>query len=61
MNFLSRAEVLPVWSSSAPFRIPMGEVNEEELEKAYEHVSGEQYSFPEEPDERFEPPQYLKS
>lgn len=62
VNFLSRAEVLPAWSSSSPFRILMDDVDEKELATAYEHVSGEQYFFPEEPvDEIVELPQYLKS
>lgn len=47
VNFLSRAEILPTWNSSAPFRILMEKVDETELATAYEHASGEVYRFPE--------------
>lgn len=40
VNFLSRAEVLPAWNSSAPFRIRMEDIDEALLATAYEKVSG---------------------
>ena len=47
VNFLSRAEVLPAWNSSAPFRIRMEDIDEALLATAYEKVSGGKYSLPE--------------
>jgi len=64
VNFLSRAEVLPTWNDSRPFRILMDEVDEDLLATAYEEVSGEQYSFPEYIDTdsvEAELPEYLRS
>ncbi|WEL23498.1 hypothetical protein [Candidatus Nanohalovita haloferacivicina] len=65
VNFLSRAEILPTWNSSAPFRILMDEVDETELASAYEHASGELYRLPEnsnaDPETRSTLPDYLES
>lgn len=63
VNFLSRAEVLPTWNDSRPFRILIDEVDEDLLATAYEKVSGEQYNFPEDIEtvEVEELPEYLRS
>lgn len=64
VNFLSRAEILPTWNSSAPFRILMEKVDENDLAAAWEYASGEQYNFPEnsEPVESANSvPEYLRS
>lgn len=63
VNFLSRADILPTWNESAPFRVLMDEIDENDLATAYKHVSGEKYCFQEEPieEKRVEIPEYLKS
>lgn len=47
VNFLSRADILPTWNGSAPFRIMMDKVDEQDIVMAYEYVSEEPYQFPE--------------
>ncbi|QKQ98215.1 hypothetical protein GKQ38_01620 [Candidatus Nanohaloarchaea archaeon] len=64
VNFLSRAEILPTWNDSAPFRILMNDIDEQDLATAYEYVSGEQYNFPEDglvAERNVDVPDYLSS
>lgn len=63
VNFLSRADILPTWNESSPFRILMEDVDENLLATAYEEASGKQYNFPENTDSEntVSLPDYLKS
>lgn len=50
VNLLSRAEVIPTWNSSAPFKILTEEYSSEDVVAAYEHVTDKEYdSLPENP------------
>ena len=63
VNFLSRADILPTWNDSSPFRILMEDVDEQLIATAYEEASGEQYNFPETntSEETSNLPDYLRS
>lgn len=60
VNLLARSGILPAWNDSSPYRVSTEEYSFEDLEKAYEEVTGEEYETPEtreklSPDEAFNP------
>lgn len=47
VNLLARSGILPTWNESTPFRVSTEEYSFQDLEKAYEAVTGEKYETPE--------------
>jgi hypothetical protein len=47
VNLLTRSGILPAWNNDTPYRINTEEYSFEDLEKAYEVVTGEEYETPE--------------
>jgi hypothetical protein len=43
INMLSRAEILNTWNDSSPFRVATEDYGHEDVVRAYEHVTGEEY------------------
>lgn len=46
LNLLARTEIMPAWSESAPYRVNTDDYSFEDLRKAHEIVTGEQYEGP---------------
>lgn len=47
VNLLARSGILPSWNNNTPYRINTEKYSFEDLEKAYEEVTGEEYETPE--------------
>ncbi len=47
VNLLARSDIVPAWNNNTPYRINTEEYSFEDLEKAYEEVTGEEYETPE--------------